>query len=215
MKLDVNTDSAIQLTAKLEKLHRSGFPSAVRNTLNDLAFETKKQIPLQAKNEFTIRQKNLFNKFSVVQKATGFNVNSMSSKVGIDASQFPNVAEGLAKQETGGNIQGSKLIPHDKGRISGSYQKKLKTKNRLSSIKIATRRNRVKGAKFVLLKKGSNGTVFEINNGKLSPVFIYQQSRNKKIKKRSYIAPSVKIAVSKTEMLYQKNANFQIKKYLK
>ncbi len=43
MKLDVNTDSAIQLTAKLERLHRSSFPSAVRNTLNDAAFDMKKK----------------------------------------------------------------------------------------------------------------------------------------------------------------------------
>ena len=84
MRLDVNTDAAIQLTAKLEKLHRSAFPSAVRNTLNETAFNAKKLIPKNTDNNFTIRQKNLFSRFSKVEKATGFDVKSMSSKVGIE-----------------------------------------------------------------------------------------------------------------------------------
>lgn len=215
MELNVNTDAAIQLTAKLEKLHRSAFPSAVRNTLNDLAFEAKKQIPLEANDQFTIRQKNLFNRFSIVEKASGFNVGSMVSKVGIDGSKLTTIAEGLEKQETGGTITGSKLIPNDKARISGSYAKKVKMKNRLSGIKIATRKSPIKGAKYILLKKGGQGNVFEINNGKLTPVYTYQQTRQKKIQKRPYIQPAVKTAVSKTEAFYKKNAEFQFKKHLK
>ena len=77
MKLDVKTDASIQLTAKLEKLHRSAFPSAVRNTLNDVAFETKSLIPKKAEGKFTIRQKNLFKRMSLVNKATGWNINNM------------------------------------------------------------------------------------------------------------------------------------------
>lgn len=215
MKLDVNTDAAIQLTAKLEKLHRSAFPSAVRNTLNDMAFEAKKQIPIEAKDQFTIRQKNLFNRFSVVEKASGFNVSSMVSKVGIDGSKLTKVAEGLEKQETGGTITGSKLIPNDKARVSGSYAKKVKMKNRLSGIKIATRRSPIKGAKYILLKKGGQGNVFEINNGKLTPIYTYQQTRQKKIQKRPFIQPAVKIATSKAETFYKNNAEFQFKKHLK
>ena len=39
---DVNNKEVIKFTAKLERLHRSSFPSAVRNTLNEAAFNMKK-----------------------------------------------------------------------------------------------------------------------------------------------------------------------------
>lgn len=218
MKLNVNTDAAIQLTAKLEKLHRSAFPSAVRNTLNDMAFEAKKQIPIEAKDQFTIRQKNLFNRFSIVEKASGFNVSSMVSKVGIDANvnRGNEVSKGLEKQEKGGSIVGSKLIPHNKGRLSGSYQKKMPKKRWLANIDIGTQKKKVVSAKYVLIKSQSKGTVFEINNNKkLTPVFTYVKSRNKSIQKRQFIQPAVKTATSKAEMFYKNNAEFQFKKHLK
>ena len=59
IKLDVNTDAAIQLTAKLERLSKSAFPSAVRNTLNEVAFEHKRLIPKVAKQKFKNERNNI------------------------------------------------------------------------------------------------------------------------------------------------------------
>lgn len=215
MKLDVNTDSAIQLTAKLEKLHKSAFPSAVRNTLNDVAFETKKLIPKKAEGNFTIRQKNLFKRMSLVQKAQGWNVNGMSSKVGLDGSKG-SLSDGLEKQETGGNLQGRKLTPHNMGRISGNYAKKLKVKNQFSKIdKIGTSKRRVKGSKYFRIDKGSKGTVFEKVGKRITPIYNYRSNPITKLKKQPFIEPSAKESIKQMEMLYKKNANFQFKKYLK
>lgn len=215
MKLDVNTDASIQLTAKLEKLHRSAFPSAVRNTLNDVAFETKKLIPQKAEGNFTIRQKNLFKRMSIVQKAQGWNLNSMVSKVGIDGTKG-SLSDGLEKQETGGNLKGRKLTPHNMGRISGNYAKKLKVKNQFSKIdKIGTSKRRVKGSKYFRIDKGSKGTVFEKVGKRITPIYNYRSNPITKLKKQSFIEPSAKEAIKQVEMLYNKNANFQFKKYLK
>lgn len=215
MKLNVNTDASIQLTAKLEKLHKSAFPSAVRNTLNDVAFETKKLIPKKAEGNFTIRQKNLFKRMSLVQKAQGWNVNGMSSKVGLDGSKG-SLSDGLEKQETGGNLQGRKLTPHNMGRISGNYAKKLKVKNQFSKIdKIGTSKRRVKGSKYFRIDKGSKGTIFEKVGKRIIPIYNYRSNPINKLKKQPFIEPSAKEAIKQMEMLYNKNANFQFKKHLK
>lgn len=215
MRLDVNTDASIQLTAKLEKLHRSAFPSAVRNTLNDAAFETKKLIPEKASSEFTIRQKNLFKRMSIVQKANGWNVNNMVSKIGIDGSKG-SLSDGLEKQETGGNLEGRKLTPHNMGRISGNYAKKLKVKNQFSKIgKIGTKNKKVKGSKYFRIDKGSKGTVFENLGNKIVPIYNYRSNPVSNLKKRPYIQPSALEASKRMEQIYFKNAQFQFKKHLK
>lgn len=248
MKLNVNTKAVNGLTTKLIGMHKSAFPSAVRNTLNDAAFKTKELIPKKAGQNFTVRQKNLFKSFTGVDKASGFDVKSMVSKVGLDTSKprTSKLVEGLEKQETGGNIHGRKLTPHDKGRVSGSYGKKLKAKNRFDKINVhdsthAYRANKgsrgskfvaavmsanKRGSKYMLLKKGNKGTVFEISGVstnistrklkfKLTPIYNYRNSKTSRVKAMPYIAPSSKLAARKMEDFYLKNATFQFKKYMK
>ena len=215
MKLDVNTGSAIQLTAKLEKLHKSAFPNAVRNTLNDVAFETKKLIPKKAEGNFTIRQKNLFKRMSLVEKAQGWNVNGMVSKVGLDGSKG-SLSDGLEKQETGGNLKGRKLIAHRMGRVSNSSAKKVKSKNQFKNIgNIGTSKRRVKGSKYFRIDKGSKGTVFEKVGKRITPIYNYRSNPITKLKKQPFIEPSAKESIKQMEMLYKKNAEFQFKKHLK
>ena len=216
MRLDVNTSESIKLTAKLETLHRSAFPSAVRNTLNDLAFESKKLVPKKADENFTIRQKNIFNRMTIVNRASGFDVNRMVSKVGIDGSKG-SLSDGLEKQETGGNIQGRKLLAHDKARVSGSNTKKVKGKYHFKNVsKIGTAQKRVKGSKYFRIKNGSKETVFErISKNKIMPVFIYRKTRISKVKPNPFISVSAKLASKLTAKIYQNNAEFQFKKYLR
>lgn len=216
MKLDVNTDAAIQLTAKLERLSKSAFPSAVRNTLNDVAFNSKRLVPKKANENFTIRQKNLFNRFTLVNKAQGLEVNKMVSKVGIDGNSNPKLTKGLAIQETGGTLKGRKLTPHNLGRVSGSYAKKLKAKNQFKNIgKIATKKNRPKGSKYFRIDKGSKGTVFEFNKGKITPIYNYRSNPITRLKRNSFILNSALESSKKMDQIYFKNANYQFKKYLK
>lgn len=218
MRLDVNTDASIQLTAKLEKLHKSAFPSAVRNTLNNVAFESKKLIPQKAEGNFTIRQKNLFSSFTKVEKANGWNVNSMVSKIGIDGSKpkGEKVAKGLELQETGGNLKGRKLTPHNMGRISGSYGKKLKFQKRFDKISsIGTKKERVEGSKYFRIDKGSKGTVFERKGKKIIPIYNYRSNPVSNLKKRPYLQPSALEAAKRMEQFYFKNAQYQFKKFLK
>ncbi|PXX26288.1 hypothetical protein C7967_11550 [Thalassospira sp. 11-3] len=215
---NVNMDGIIKLTSKLERLNRSAFPVAVRQTLNNAAFTTKELVPKVAAQKFTTRQNNFFRAFSVVDKATGFNVNNMRAVAGINAAKGDKVADGLEQQETGGVVEGRKLIPHNMGRISGAYGKKLKAKNRFRNIKVATKGKRVPGAKHVLIKKGGRGTVFEIKRlktkTKLTPIYSYRNTNKSRVAKTPFMAPSAMLAAARLPQYYQKNAENQFKRML-
>lgn len=133
---DVNNDNIIALTAKLERLNKSAFPSAVRNTLNNAAFQTKNEIPITAAKVFVTREKTFFKRFSIVDKAEGWNINKMVATVGINASLNKELAENLESQEFGGMVKGRKLIPHDEARSGGSQNKRVSPANRHPQVKI-------------------------------------------------------------------------------
>lgn len=156
MKLDVNTDAAIQLTAKLEKLHRSAFPNAVRNTLNDAAFEMKrKDIPKSFRLNFKPKTGTIpyVKKLILVEKANGFNINKMHSLVGfLNPSNKidKKFVEGLVKQEDGGIIDdGLRYLTYSRG---GKINGRVQAKNFYDKSKVVSGRSKRKGtrkSKFV------------------------------------------------------------------
>lgn len=83
-RFDVNTDSAIRLTAKLERLNKSAFPAAVRSTLNDASFEMKKtNILFSAKRNMKVKNPMFFKRYTGVDRAKfSSNIEAMYSTVG-------------------------------------------------------------------------------------------------------------------------------------
>ena len=217
---DINTSEHIKLTAKLGKLHRSALPVAVRGTLDDASFETKRLLPETAARNFVSRNKSLFRAFSTVNKASGFNIDTMASEVGINPAKGSRVAEGLAKQETGGNIKSRKLIPHDKGRTSGSHEKKLKAKHRFGRIRISEAGKKGKRTNYLLIKKGGGkGTVFEIKGvgkkQKLTPVYSYRSTKISKVDASPFMKPASESASRKIPAFYRARAEKQFKRLLR
>jgi hypothetical protein len=219
MSFDINTSEFIKLSAKLGKLHRSALPVAVRGTLNDAAFESKKLIPAIASRKFITRKKSFFRAFSIVDKARGFNVGTMKATVGVNPSKGSKIAEGLSKQEKGGNIESGKLIPHDKGRISGSHSKVIRKTHRLSSIKIARQGKKSSGKNYLLIKKGGKGTVFFIKNSgkksKLVPVYSYRNTKISKVKPSPFVSVAAMEASKRIPAYYKIQAERQFKRALK
>lgn len=141
-QINVNTDEIVKYTAKLEKLHKSAFPVAVRQTLNTQAFETKKkELLIEFENAFVTRSKGFPKAFSKVEMAKGFDVKRMMSKVGFSDRKKGGTSEqagrDMVEQQLGGNIEGRKYIPMDPARVSKSPLKKVKKKERLSEVKKA------------------------------------------------------------------------------
>lgn len=149
MQLKINTGAAVIFTNKLEKLHRSALPSAIREALNDAAYDLKKKTMLdKAANTFEKREPGFFKANSRAEAATGFNVNSMKSTVGFINEKLKGktnyAIKDLKEQEEGGNINAKSFIPMDDARVSGSFKKKVRANARLSEIKFI-KQNEQKG----------------------------------------------------------------------
>ncbi len=152
---NINSDDFIKFTNKLEKMHRSNLPIAIRETLNNTAFKmkgfgsTKGQIGIQADKEFDYkRSKNLFKFMTGVQKAKGFDIGNMVSEAGIvKKSGKDELAEGLAQQQKGGKIK-SGATPLNPSRTGKNVAKKVRKKSYLSRINTINLINK-KGKEFV------------------------------------------------------------------
>ncbi len=167
--LNVNTDEVVRYSNKLEKLHRSAFPVAIRGTLNNAAFDVKKNtMPASAEKEFTIRRKNFFKANSRVNMAKGFNIRTMQAIIGFIGTQ--QAVENLEQQEKGGTIGGRAFVPLDNAR-GGSNARPVRPSNRLSRISNIVNASKVRGnskrQRFVkaAIKAGVGG--FVIGNNKL------------------------------------------------
>lgn len=137
-KLNINTDAVVGLANKMDKMHRSVLPVAVRETLNTAAFETKRIIPRVADEHFVIRSKSFFRAFSRVQKAKGFNVNSFEAIVGmIDAKpgrQSEQAGRNMKQRQVGGTIGGRTFIPLPTARSGKNPKRMVRRGLRLSDL---------------------------------------------------------------------------------
>lgn len=131
MKLDINTDAVIRFTNILEKIHRSALPVAIRETLNNAAFDVKSNtMPESANKAFEKRSPNFFRANSSVSKATGFKIDSMSATIGFTDTRLKdhsknNAVSDLEQQENGGRIGGRSFIPLPDARIGSSNSKNV------------------------------------------------------------------------------------------
>lgn len=242
---DVNTDAVVVHAAKLESLHKSAFPSAIRNTLNDASFSMKKDgLLVSAKDNFrNLRQPRFFKRYTAVQKASGFNVDKMKSIVGFlkpSNSAARRAIEGLKKHQFGGVIDdGSRYLKA--ARISSNYSKRVSRRNYYDKSKVITGRSKRRGtrkSKFVarMYRSKKENKPFFMNamrgnflakttsfrktkNGdlKIKTKFL-MMSRNKTpvtIKRNRFVSKAARREAMKMESYFRKNAEFQIKKYMK
>ncbi len=138
--LNINSDAVVAFTNRLEKLHKSDLPIAIRNTLSKAAFETKTQSLLKiSSSAFTNRKKGFFKAKSKFERALGFDINKMKATVGmldLRRSGSDHAVRNLEQQEHGGKIQGRSFIPTDKARTGGNPSRPVAPRNRLSRIPI-------------------------------------------------------------------------------
>lgn len=109
--INVNTDASVAMVERLKQLHRSGLPLAIRGTLNAAAFDVKQRtLDDSATQNFIRRSPTFFKRFSGVNRAQGFDVNSMRATVGMTAGagagavRVQTAIRNMEKQESGGKI---------------------------------------------------------------------------------------------------------------
>lgn len=154
--LDVNTDASIVLTNKLERLNRSAFPSAVRNTLNQVAFDMKREhLPKSFKKNFKPKSGTMpyYKKSIGIDKANGFSIKDMKAVVSLlDPSNKVDkrFVEGLYKQEKGGVIDDG--LRYLKGARGNRVRGRVLTENYYDKNNVISGRSKRKGtrkSKFV------------------------------------------------------------------
>jgi hypothetical protein len=135
---NVNTSASVDLVRKLGDVSRSAYPIAVRQTLNQAAFDVKQNtLEVSATNNFIRRSPNFFKRFSGVNRAAGFDVNRMKAEVGMtDMSQVTAQAavSHLNQQEFGGGISGGR--DYLKASRSGSNSRRVGKANYLSKSNV-------------------------------------------------------------------------------
>jgi len=236
--LDVNTDQFVVLSNKLEKIHRSAFPVAARQTLNKAAFFTRKNtLQIEARKQFIIRKPSFFRAFSSVDKATGFNVRSMTATVGMTDKNES--SRNLKYQERGGSIQNRDFIATDAARTGKSKRKPISKRSRASNIKIVKASNRgtkkqrfVKAAIVATQKYGKSGHVLmdnslirinkamsNLKSRKLviatTKVYDYKKGRSVRIEKHPFVAPAAQRSGRMMEKWFRIEAEKQFKRLAK
>lgn len=245
IQLDVNVDEVVKFTAKLETLRRSALPSAIRGSLNDAAFDVKtKTMPVQAKTDFINRSPNFFRANSHVEKATGFDVNSMRSIVGFISTNLRGdhnfAVKDLEQQEHSGTIGAKSFIPLDTAREGGQHNKLVRPPNRLTRIhNIVVARNMGAGTKrqqFVkaVIKAGVGGYVLgsnikgettlwrvdainqtSFNRFSLTPLYDFRKSRSVHVNETGFMQVATNMSAEKLEKFYIAQAQFWINRYVK
>jgi hypothetical protein len=132
--LNINTDAVVKHTARLERMHRSALPVAIRGALNKTAFDVKKNtMPAEAKKAFIQRKPTFLKATSKVEPAKGFDIRTMKSTVGFAGNS--QAVEDLEMQEGGGQIGGRAYIPLKQARAGGNWKKNVRAAVRISDIK--------------------------------------------------------------------------------
>ena len=147
--IDVNTKELIKFSKKLDKISKNALPRVVRNTLNEMAFDTKKRTLIEESNKaFTVRNKTFFKRFSKVKPSPLGKINSMKSTVGMTSQggrgKTEQAGENMRQQQLGGSIAGRALIPLDSARVGNSKTKNVRRQNRVANldVKLDTKQSR-------------------------------------------------------------------------
>jgi len=223
-QFNINTSEVVEYTNRLEKLHRSAMPVAVRGALNDAAFDMKKnQVEKSFSARFTTRKRNFIRSHTVANKSKNtFDINQMVSEVGVISGKSE-AGDELINQELGGNIGNRAFIPMDRARIGGNKGKLVSKRNYLKAVKAKKTNNFVKESFDV----GNGGylifrnTLFQIKSARRTkrkpkinaiPIYSFKSGRSVKINKRPFLAPAGEISAKKIPSFFEKRAKDKLLK---
>lgn len=229
-------DAILKHTHRLDQLHRAALPNAIRFTLNQAAFETKKLIPKFAEDNFINRKPSFFRRFSGVDPAKGFKIDKMEASVGMIIKSGEQSTEDIEVQEIGGSLDRETAMTVS-SRVSKSTNKSVKRKYKgkaspKSYVSAKGKKNFARGVaqaatKNRLLKyqsKPGYTSILEVTSVmrnlrskklKIKSVNIASEEKGRKynIGKRPFVGPASLEAGKQLNTFYRQNAAKQIKKF--
>jgi hypothetical protein len=233
LQLNINSDKLVSLANKLEKTHKSALPVAVRQSLNDAAFEAKKKhVRKTFDKQFIVRKKGFIGSHTRVNKSKNtFNVNEMQSEMGVIKGKSE-AGDELKYQELGGTIKDRDYIPLPGARVSQSQAKTVSKRHYLNRIEPQKNKPVFKQQNFIRaafaagekgylvfgevliqirkIKKPSRNSVFI----KAVPVYSYEKNRTIRLKPAPFIEPAGELAMKDIPKHFRERAKQRFQKYM-
>jgi len=228
--VDIDSSEVREFTKKLRETHRSHMPTVVRNTLNQLAFDVKKNELLKsADKEFILRSPSFFKRYSGVKKADGWDISTMQSEIGIIPGE--NIAAGLLeKQEHGGTVAHRAYIYMDTSRTGKNKKGKVQKQNYIGTRGILRgfpNKKRSEKAQFVanaIKALQTDNDILQEKDGRIKlmrvlsiqqnrvskKIFVkmkyiasYQKERSVHVKARPFLRKASEITYRKTDKIFR------------
>lgn len=135
---NVNSAALSGYVAVLQHMKKSALPVAIRQTLNDMAFDTKMNtMPAEAHKDFIHRKDTFFKANSRAEVAKGFDVNTMRSQVYFKPKEMDrsHSVEDLEEQEEGTVIKHSRaFVGLATSRTNNAWNRNIRNKNRRNKM---------------------------------------------------------------------------------
>lgn len=216
--IDINAKEVVAFTNKLERMHRSALPIAVRGTLNDAAFDHRQESIKQFKSNFIIRKQRFIDSHMKVNKSQNtFDISKMSSETGVQKGKSDSGDE-LEKQEYGG-FAFKRNIPTTETRINESMRNLVSKRYYYEKYKDAPLGHnpsqkgiKVKRRKKITFIKKKDRLISVTKGGQWRT--LYYLDRKIKITEDKFIAPAAVRTNKKLFRLYKDRARAQFKKVL-
>lgn len=211
-QLKIDTSELKQLARKLQSVHKSALPIAVRGSLNDAAFDMKQNtMPSKFNDQFTIRKPSFLKAHSTVVKSNNtFDVNKMQSECGIIKGKSK-AGDDLKIQEFGGEIKGKGIVPKAAVRISQDI-KKLVSKTYYYTKFKSVKKGQVQRNKKKTIIKTDKALIQYEAGGKFT--LLYSLVNSKKYQKREFVKPAGLLSSKKLPEFFIAQAKRQVEKYL-
>lgn len=235
MHIHVNTKHLQEYKQKLTSLKRSAFPNAIRNTLNDAAFDMKQNtLHASASRNFKhTRSKNFFKSFTQVEKAKGFDISQMRAITGMvdrGKDSVKTALENMNLHEKGGSIRkGSTYLQG--ARISKGFGRLVRKANYLENLDI------IEDSKLTYMEKVAkafkekkafihNGYLISVTSMshkgkgkkrkvKIKTVLLTKKRKNVKINPNHFITEAGGITQKRIPFIFKNQADRQISRYTK
>lgn len=237
----VDTKQLYNLGVKLINVHRAAMPNAVRFTLNDIAFDVKKNtlLPALSKSDMIIRSESFFKKYSGVDKATGWDIDRMQAEVGmIPSGNASKAVSRLKEQEEGGTLP-HYFVPDIQARTGGTRRGKVRAPyrharmNLRARVRFGDKQRLIREVAGTRIASGGAGrgnviiygsVLYEIRGFKrmrksdtiklhLKKLYTFRQGRKVHLKPQRFMEKAAMTSGQKLQEIFNSNAERQLKKF--
>ena len=224
---DIDTRQLHGLERRLERLNSRGLPYATRQTMNDLAFESRAVARAELPTRMVLRNKHAINSIQVT-KATSLNISQQAAHVG-------SIADYMATQETGGiktkqggaavaiptttaagqgrNAKPRTRLPRAALKMGAIHLKRIaasrnaKNRKQRNAIAMAT------SDKYVFLDLGRRKGIFRKDKGGGVTMLHDLTRASVQIPKNEWLKPATEAAERKLPGFYKRALEFQLRRF--